>query len=226
MGIESLTDHYNKIADNVSNGLYPPSFFNSGYNGCDFDTDEYDQKYKKFCAPYVHLLDEYKIATDNRSLLEVGCGFGRGCFFLKKRYNLSSIVGCDINPNIIAIAKQHYTKNNFVIGDINNLQTINKLFDVVLTIETEYYWHNNPNIAQSFASVVKPGGDLLIATDVRKTRSISKKLYGFRLVDEKDITENVLQSLTHPPQMREIYKKRIEKLQTTHHYVSQHYTRE
>jgi len=226
MGVESLRLHYDKIAANVASGSYPPLFFNSGYDGCNFQVDEYDKIYKKFCAPYVHLLDDYNITTDGKSLLEVGCGFGRGCFFLKKRYNLQCIVGCDVNPNLIEIAQKTYTKNKFVVGDINNLKHINRLFDIVLTIETQYYWAGNPKIADSFASVVAPGGSLLIATDVRKAVRIEKILRGFKLINENDITNNVLNSLNDSIQIRDFYKKRIEKLQSTHRYISQHYTRE
>lgn len=224
MGVESLTLHYDKIAAAVASGLYPPVFFNSGYCGLNIKVDKYNEGYENFCSLYVHLFDHYGVDTNNKDILEVGCGFGRGCFFLKKMYNPGSVTGCDINSSVLDVARQFFTKTEFISGNINNLQCINRLFDIVLTIETEYYW--NSNINESLASVVKPGGDLLIATDTRRDSSIQERLRGFVLVGEKDITENILLSLNKTPQTQKIYKKRINKIQTTHHYVSQHYKRE
>lgn len=224
MTVQSLALHYNKIAAAVASGLYPPVFFNSGYDGLNIEVDSYNKGFESFCSLYVHLLEHYNVDANNKDILEVGCGFGRGCFFLKKRYNPTSVTGCDINPNILDVARQLFKKTEFINGDINNLQSINRLFDVVLTIETEYYW--NGSIGESFASVVKPGGDLLIATDVKRNSNMQERLKGFLLIDEKDITENILLSLNKTPRIQKIYKKRIHKIQTTHHYVSQHYRRE
>lgn len=224
MTVQSLVLHYNKIAAAVASGLYPPVFFNSGYDGLNIQVDSYNKGFENFCSLYVHLFEHYSVDANNKDILEVGCGFGRGCFFLKKRYNPTSVTGCDINPNILDVARQFFKKTEFINGDINNLQSINRLFDIVITIETEYYW--NDSIDESFASVVKPGGDLLIATDVKRNSSIQKRLKGFLLIDEKDITENILLSLNKTPQIQKIYKKRIDKIQTTHHYISQHYRRE
>lgn len=214
--------HYNKIAKDVEEELYPPAFFNSGYIGIDEEVDSYNKELRKHCNLYIHLIDSYNINTDHKDLLEVGCGFGRGCFFLKKRYNFSSVVGCDINSNLLSVANQLFTKTRFVVGDINNLQQLNEQFDIVITIETGYYW--NSNISQSFESVVKPGGDLLIATDVKRNNNI--QLNGFKLVGEKDITDNVLLSLNENILYQRAYAKRIKRLETNCRYISQHYIRE
>lgn len=216
--------YYSNVAEDVSSGLAEPWFFNSGFLGIETEVDDYNRKHKKYCLPYVHLIEHYKIDTTDKTVLEVACGFGRGCFFLKSRYNATSVTGCDINPNVISVAQQLFTKTKFFVADVVNLQTIQDKYDIVLTIETAPYWVNYPGINESFASVVKQGGSLLIASDIRRTDSI--KLPGFRLVGELDITDNVLLSLNQHAESQKQYSKRIKRLETNYRYVSQHYIRE
>lgn len=214
--------HYNDIARDVLDGYSEPIFFNSGFVGIDTKVDNYNKNHKRFCLPYVHLIEQYNIETNNRSILEVGCGFGRGCFFLKNKYNFASVTGCDINANVIDIARQLFTKTEFIVADAVNLQAIDRQFDIVVTIETVPYWVNYPDVHESFYSAIKPGGDLIIASDIHRKDTI--KLPGFKLVGETDIMKNVLLSLEQDTE--EYIKKRIQLFNQQYNFISQHYIRE
>lgn len=216
--------YYSNVAEDVSSGRVQPWFFNSGFVGIESDVDSYNAEHKKYCMLYVHLIEHYGIQTTNKNVLEIACGFGRGCFFLKNRYNVTSVTGCDINPNVINVAKQLFAKTDFFVADAVNLPVVEDKYDIVLSIETVPYWVNYPGIHNSFGNVVKQGGSLLIASDIKRTDNIM--LPGFRLMDQLDITDNVLLSLNQDAMTQKQYSKRIKRLETNYRYISQHYTRE
>lgn len=214
--VQMSTKDYSEIAKSVVDGIHPPWFFNSGA----IDLAESEDKYTSI---YKHLIEHYSIPTNNKTLIELGCGFGKGCYFLKKKYNLAEVVGCDINADVIDVARRLYTKTRFFIEDIVDLHKLDQQFDIALTIETADYWINHPSINASLSSVVKRGGCLLIATDYRKHLNIEKQLKDFRLMGERDITHNVLLSLNETVAFQSSYRRRIRRLNSTHKYVSQFY---
>lgn len=217
--IQQYYDHYSKIAEHVAEGTCPPIFFNSGFIDKQYDVEDTD----KHCLIYTHLIEKYNIDVNDKTLIELGCGFGKGCYFLKSKYNIKEIVGCDINSDLLSVARQLYTKTKFIAEDIISLQSINRFFDIALTIETGTYWIGNSRTNSSFSSVVKPGGYLLIATDVKNSVNIADGLTDFVLLDESDITKQVLSSLNEDSIIQNVYKKRIQRLNTTYRYISQVY---
>ena len=217
--IQQYYNHYSKIAKDVAEGICPPIFFNSGFIDKQCKVEDTD----KHCLIYTHLIEKYNVNVNSKTLIELGCGFGKGCYFLKSKYNIQEIVGCDINSDLLSVARQLYTKTKFITEDIISLQSINRFFDIALTIETGTYWIGNPRTNSSFSSVVKPGGYLLIATDVKNSVNIADSLPDFVLQDESDITHHVLSSLNEDSIIQNVYKKRIQRLNTTYRYISQVY---
>jgi trans-aconitate methyltransferase len=55
----------------------------------------------------------------NSSVLDVGCGFGDLYGYLQKSGVNVHYTGCDVNPALIAIAKQKYTSANFLVADVD-----------------------------------------------------------------------------------------------------------
>lgn len=69
------------------------------------------------------------------SILEVGCGFGRNIkFLIQNGMNPSSIVGIDISPNMIRLARNYVGSKavKFFISDLNGFKP-QKKFDFVFT---------------------------------------------------------------------------------------------
>ncbi len=228
-------DSYNPQAEKLlQNKNIIPYYLNSGFVPTalrDFkQVDAFEQEYKEYCNPYIHLFN-YLSPTD-KNVLEVGCGFGRGCNFIKNMYNPRSIVGCDINDSILAVASHHFPKINFYNADAVSLQTLNSLFDIVVTIETLLYWDCHHQSFNSISSVIKDGGSFLMASDMRRTDTTLDKRFhdvGLKLVDERDITVNVLLSLyrfTDNTVARAIDDKKIKMFTTKYKCVSKHYTKQ
>lgn len=229
------SESYNRLANLIEkNPRMVPPFLNSGFlyigSQPDAQYSYIDKPVFDNCLIYTHLF-EY-VSPENKEVLEVGCGPGRGCNFIKNQYNVKSITGCDINDNLLKIAKKHFPLIKFVNGDAVKLDLLNKLFDVVVTVETMLYWDCHKDSFKSFASVLKEGGSLLIASDMRRSDITLDKNFlqhGLRLVAEQDITQNVLLAIEQAINKGVAAENDVQKyqmFQTKYRYVSKHFIRE
>ena len=90
----------------------------------------FDVTRKKYIWPELEkVLSSLK---DNDSLLDVGCGNGRLVENLKNRQ--IDYLGVDSSEELIKLAKVNYPDNNFLVTDVLNLNTINKKFDLVISV--------------------------------------------------------------------------------------------
>jgi len=76
-----------------------------------------------------------EINFDDKSVLDVGCGFGEMARFLRKRYKNVDYKGIDIVPEFIAQARKDHPYYNFEIRDYFN-DPVDKKFDVVMASGT------------------------------------------------------------------------------------------
>ncbi len=76
-----------------------------------------------------------EIDFDNKSVLDVGCGFGEMARFLLKRYENVDYTGVDIVPEFIEEAKKKYPDATFETRDYFN-DPIERKFDIVLASGT------------------------------------------------------------------------------------------
>jgi SAM-dependent methyltransferase len=76
-----------------------------------------------------------EIDFDNRSVLDVGCGFGEMAKFLHKRYQSVKYTGVDIVPEFTAQAKVNHPYFNFETRDYFS-DPIDERFDVVMASGT------------------------------------------------------------------------------------------
>lgn len=102
----------------------------------------YEQKFKEFGNDPKSLLWKTRGAAhqrfrqfwaeidfNNKSVLDIGCGFGEFGKFLLKRYKNVDYTGIDNVPEFIEIAKKEVPDGKFEVKDFNNL---NDKYDVVI----------------------------------------------------------------------------------------------
>ena len=87
------------------------------------DLDLYNDTYDDFC----HLLSK-----KNASILEVGCGPGNITKYLLAKRPDFEILGTDISPNMIALAKENCPMAAFEIIDCREIDTIPQKFDGIV----------------------------------------------------------------------------------------------
>ncbi|MFO0723309.1 MAG: methyltransferase domain-containing protein [Myxococcota bacterium] len=142
-------------------------------------------------------------------LLEVGCGRGGGSAFAARHRSPRSVVGLDLIPEAIALARQfHQGLENlrFAVGDAEQLPFEAQSFDRVFNVESS---HGYPNVARFYAEVarvLRPNGRFLYADFCRPeflpvTRGLLDAA-GFSLENEVNLTPNVLWSLAATDSIR------------------------
>lgn len=100
---------WNKIAE-----LYQDKFMK---------LDLYNNTYDFFCDA---------ITKQNAKLLEIGCGPGNITKYLLKKNSHFDILGIDIAPNMIELAKKNNPAANFVVMDTREINTLNNKFDGII----------------------------------------------------------------------------------------------
>lgn len=77
--------------------------------------------------------------TAGSSVLDVGCGFGTLSKVMRSRGLDVKYTGCDINPNMIEIARSSYPLEKFLVADLQN-DDLGRTFDFVVSTSS----FNNP----------------------------------------------------------------------------------
>ena len=133
--------------------------------------------------------------------LEIGCGRGGGCSFLKRYLEPKSIIGMDISANAIGFCDRNYSIEglSFLRGDAEALPFANHSFDVIINLESSHCYANLETFFREVFRVLKPGGHFLYA-DFRRSREIDHwrtqlEKTGMELLRGENITPNVVRSL-------------------------------
>lgn len=100
---------WNKIAE-----LYQDKFMN---------LDLYNDSYDFFCDAIV---------KPNAKLLEIGCGPGNISKYLLNKNAGFNILGIDIAPNMVELAKKNNPAADFVVMDTREINTLTTKFDGII----------------------------------------------------------------------------------------------
>ncbi|WP_299443100.1 class I SAM-dependent methyltransferase [uncultured Aquimarina sp.] len=88
------------------------------------DLDLYNDTYALFCKELI---------KENPSILELGCGPGNITKQILSKRPDSKILGIDIAPNMIALAKKNNPSASFKVMDGRNIGTLKSTFDGIIT---------------------------------------------------------------------------------------------
>jgi len=107
------------------------------------------------------IISQFK-KSGGKKLLEVACGTGGHVQFFKKYYD---VIGCDINQDMLNVAKELYPEVTFVRADMTSFD-INKKFDALTCLFGSISYLPNPeallSTMNSFARHLKSGGVAII----------------------------------------------------------------
>lgn len=118
-----------KIIRSVKGGYKPKEFWDKWSDT--FMEDEWQVRTHTQHDWMLRKVKEIKPKT----ILEVGCGFGRNIkFLIENGIDASKITGCDISPKMIKKAKDYVSNNKviLIVSDAKRLPFDNKLFDLVI----------------------------------------------------------------------------------------------
>ena len=126
--------------------------------------------HRKADARVVSLV-ESRLRSASRSVkvLDVGCGTGRYCYALAKRFPEAEFVGVDASRGMIRLAESKCPRAWFINGDIFEVGLPSKSFDAVLAFFVIHLldWKRFLGLAKE---VLAPGGTLFLITSDRTNR--------------------------------------------------------
>lgn len=129
----------------------------------------YDKQSSKFERAYKMSIEKsHKVLKNTDNVLEIACGTGIITLGIAEQVN--SVIGVDISPNMITIAKEKASKlsvNNvdFKIADGYSLQYEDNSFDAVLVFNSLHIVKEPDSLIAETYRLLKPNGYLLTATD-------------------------------------------------------------
>lgn len=100
-------------------------------------------------------------------LLDVGCGLGNFCRFIKARNFLLDVWGVDFSAYAIKKAKKITDNVNYVVSDAYNLPFENYSFDFITAQEIIEHLNEPIDFLKELKRVVKPGGIVFLTTPWR-----------------------------------------------------------
>lgn len=130
--------------------------------GYEWDTyphlmEGYEEQFLKWVHPLTK--DDFK----GKSVLDAGCGMGRNSYW-PLQYGASHVTAFDKDPRSVAAAKkllEKYPHATVMEGDIYSLNP-GRQFDIVFSIGVIHHLKEPRAALTHLASLVKPGGTLLI----------------------------------------------------------------
>jgi SAM-dependent methyltransferase len=210
------------------------SFMNYGYAG-DGDGDGEPGDADRFGRQlYERVAGAAELS--GKDVLEVGCGRGGGTAFVSERFGPRTMTGVDFAPSAIARCRAAHgqTGITFVTGDAEALPFAGGSFDAVLSVESSHCYPSVPRFLAEVSRVLRPGGSLLLADFRHSTMppGAESALFeqedvaclrnqiadaGLRIVEEEDITANVLRALRlNSPKRRAQLERRTPRLLRRH----------
>jgi ubiquinone/menaquinone biosynthesis C-methylase UbiE len=124
------------------------------------------------------------IAIDKRdTVLDVGCGGGRTVNKLAAIASQGKVYGVDFSGASVAFAsrinKQWINTGRVEIREasVSQLPFSEHVFDLVVAVETHFWWPDLPSDMREVLRVLKPGGALIIIAEVYKgANTVTAKL--------------------------------------------------
>jgi 2-polyprenyl-3-methyl-5-hydroxy-6-metoxy-1,4-benzoquinol methylase len=104
------------------------------------------------------------IGRKDLEILEVGCGTG---WMVNRMVPLGHVTGTDLSDAVLEIAQQDCPAARFVAGDFMTVDLPLGKYDVIVTLEVLSHVMDQAAFFDRIAGLLKPGGQLMIATQNR-----------------------------------------------------------
>jgi ubiquinone/menaquinone biosynthesis C-methylase UbiE len=146
--------------------------------------------------------------VDIGQIVEVGCGRGGGAEFLLQSRPGLRYLGIDLSPEHLALCRTRFASRpgtGFVLADAAYLPARDGRFDAAFSIEAAQHFAEPNRFYHEVARLLRPGGWFLVASLWQPSQEPTDVFRdaGFRVVERRDITANVVASLSRTSGLRE-----------------------
>lgn len=137
----------------------------------------------------------------NKSLLEISSGTGKGAAYIAQQFNPFKYVGMDLNQIRVQSSQQywgHLDNLEFTVGDAMHIPFPNNSFNIVLNVESSFHYESFEQFISEVFRVLEPGGTflwtapLLHRDDTATVKNHQFTRAGFKILKKQYITQNVL----------------------------------
>jgi 2-polyprenyl-3-methyl-5-hydroxy-6-metoxy-1,4-benzoquinol methylase len=104
------------------------------------------------------------LARTNLRIIDIGCGTGWMCERLRK---YGHVTGVDLSEQVLQRARARLPDVEFISGDLFQVDLQPRSFDVVVTLEVLSHVKDQRAFVDKLASLLRPDGLLMIATQNR-----------------------------------------------------------
>lgn len=133
---------------------------NHGLKDKDIILNKEDFDFPNQIKTYLNLFKN--IDANNKSILDIGCGYGRGSHIIQKYFQDSIVTGTDINYSFIEYAKEKYKQCNYIQDDLYNTKIADSSFDFIILNCSMHFFYNQDIALQNIKNILKPKGYILI----------------------------------------------------------------
>jgi len=200
--IESMQRFYNAIARRSPD----LEFINYGFVD-DPDRPSDDLDLLRMCRRlYETVLQPFPVTAG--VVVEVGCGRGGGAKLLLEGKPDVRYVGLDLSADHLDLSRRRLAPRPFThvaMADAASLPMATGAADVLYSIEAAQHFEQPERFYREAARVVRPEGWFLLAALWPPTRlpDASLESAGFRIIERRDITANVVASLDRTSHLRQ-----------------------
>jgi SAM-dependent methyltransferase len=177
------------------------TFMNYGYDdskGAPAHFDDVERLWRDAACLYERTA---AVELSGRSVLEVGSGRGGGAALLARTRSPREYVGLDATQSNVLFCRATHALSNlaFEHGLSTDLPWPDERFDVLLNVESSFYYRPLSRFAEEAYRVLRPNGAVCLATygPPQELRSLCDGFtrVGFALIEDEDITPSVAQAL-------------------------------
>ncbi|MDM5223512.1 class I SAM-dependent methyltransferase [Peribacillus sp. NJ11] len=113
-----------------------------------------------------HVLKELMPNLRNKSVLDLGCGFGWHCRFAREQ-QASSVIGVDISDNMLQRAREKTDDRfiSYIKMPIEDIDFSGSEFDVVISSLAFHYIESYEAICKKVHDCLKPGGTFVFSVE-------------------------------------------------------------
>lgn len=112
--------------------------------------------------------------TKYRDVLDIGCGSGNSLDIMYRKNKKAHFFGLDYSKDSVKMAKKNnkdaVSKGHMKIihGDVCDMPYKNDSFDLIVSVESFYYWKKHEKALSEIARVMKKNGKLVIILEAHK----------------------------------------------------------
>lgn len=148
-------------------------------------------------ANFYHQLPNLLNGLNCSSVLEIGMGAGLHCQQVCEALNVKSYAGLDYSETMVTQATKNNSKldvSTFFQANAASIPLHDNEFDLILTINTVYFFESLSAVFKEIHRVLKPGGKLVIGKRTKENLELLNAFtqYGFNKLSGKEVIDTAL----------------------------------